>query len=393
MRRVTHIALRILLAGLFLVVLLVVALVCFTRTQSFSDLLRTKVNALLAATYQGQITVAQIDSSYPGRLLMRNLTIQYEGQVIARIREVSVDYSLLPLLWGHVRLDISAVDPEARLARDQRGNWNLIAAFTPRVVSKGTTATSFVIDISALTVQEGAVEVAPDSVHGPTYNLDHVNLQAAIAISSDNLVARLTQLQLQLKTPSMPTAYVKTAIFYDATHNRSRIEVTQLSVATAHSALSASGTIDDLRTFSSNLQVSITRLSRADLSQILADYPWQQDISGTITVTGPLDAMTLQAHLASASARLAARLFGDFAAKQPSIKLDLQLAHLDLHDLQLGQRAAGRLDASVNASVTDLKPEAVKAGVSAVGQNLQLGNMLFGNLTLDARAQDGNTQF
>src|SRR5581483_7911027 len=216
MRCVTHIALRILLAGLFLVVLLVVALVCFTRTQSFSDLLRTKVNALLAATYQGQITVAQIDSSYPGRLLMRNLTIQYEGQVIARLREVSVDYSLLPLLWGHVRLDISAVDPEARLARDQRGNWNLIAAFTPRVVTKGTTATSFDIDISARARQEGAVVAAPDSVHAPT----------------DNLVARLTQLRLQLKTPSMPTAYVKTALFSDATHNRSRIEVTRRSAAT-----------------------------------------------------------------------------------------------------------------------------------------------------------------
>ena len=94
-----------------LVVVVIVAGVIYVRTASFGRLLKGQVSNLLATGFRGEITLGEIDTSIRGALIIHELSIKYRGATIARIPQIELGYSLIPLLWHEARIEVTAVDP------------------------------------------------------------------------------------------------------------------------------------------------------------------------------------------------------------------------------------------------------------------------------------------
>jgi hypothetical protein len=62
-----------------LIVFTIVAVVVVTRTEWFHNLARDKVNAILAATFKGQLAIGSIHGSIWSELTLDDVTLVYQG--------------------------------------------------------------------------------------------------------------------------------------------------------------------------------------------------------------------------------------------------------------------------------------------------------------------------
>src|SRR5262249_39721262 len=126
LRRAVSVILLILFFCVFTVLVL-------SRTALLNQFLRDKVVAFVAANYRGKLTMARMEGSVWGSLRLEQVALQYGGKTIASIPQLSLDYSLVPLLWRTVHLRISADSPLIDAERDSDGKWNLLTALSERV--------------------------------------------------------------------------------------------------------------------------------------------------------------------------------------------------------------------------------------------------------------------
>src|SRR5580704_7044340 len=112
-----------------LLVLAVVAAVAVSNTNWFRDLVRTKVNALLAGTFTGQLTIGNIRGSIWTALTLDDVTLTFHGERIAHIERLRVAYGILSILHDTIdltHLDLSGVELIAKQGPD--GKWNAAEA-------------------------------------------------------------------------------------------------------------------------------------------------------------------------------------------------------------------------------------------------------------------------
>ena len=114
LRRAISVVLLIILACVF-------ALVVLTRTPLINQLLRDKVIAFVAANYSGTLKIARIEGSVWGSLRLERVVLLYDGKTIASIPRLSLDYSLVPLLWHKVHLRITVDSPQIDANRQPNG--------------------------------------------------------------------------------------------------------------------------------------------------------------------------------------------------------------------------------------------------------------------------------
>src|SRR5207245_1688987 len=108
----------VLLMLALLVAVVIVAGAVYVRTASFGRLLKDQASNLLATSFRGEITLSEIDTSIWGALTIHELSIKYGGATVVRIQQIHLAYSLIPLLWREVRIEITAVDPAINLERE-----------------------------------------------------------------------------------------------------------------------------------------------------------------------------------------------------------------------------------------------------------------------------------
>src|SRR5216684_5701936 len=134
---------KVLLILILIVAVVILAGDIYVRTDSFGRLLKRQVSNLLATSFRGEVAVGQISTSIWGTLVIHELSIRYEGATVARIPRIQFDYSLIPLLWREVRIEVTAVDPAINLQRESDGEWNMMKALasrSPAASSSGSTA-------------------------------------------------------------------------------------------------------------------------------------------------------------------------------------------------------------------------------------------------------------
>ena len=292
-----------------LVVVIIVAGVIYVRTASFGRLLKGQVGNLLATGFRGEITLGEVDTSIRGVLIIHELSIKYRGAMIARIPQIELGYSLIPLLWREARIEVTADDPAISLQRESDGEWNLMKALaskSPAAVNSGSSAFSIYLD--KLGIRNGAVDLAPQGAGGPHYRFEGADLDADIAIKPAGLEAELTELRTRVAVPGMPPADLHAALFYSSANGPAKLRINSLRLTTQASAVSITGIIRNFQTLRSDVAVTIDKLAASDLSTILPNYPLRKDIKGRISLKGTANAMRTEADLVAGNARLQAKL-------------------------------------------------------------------------------------
>ena len=377
-----------------LVAVVIVAGVIYVRTASFGRLLKGQVGNLLATGFRGEITLGEIDTSIGGALIIHELSIKYRGATIARIPQIELGYSLIPLLWREARIEVTAVDPAISLQRESDGEWNLMKALaskSPAAVNSGSSAFSIYLD--KLGIRNGAVDLAPQGAGGPHYRFEAADLDADVAIKPAGLEAELTDLRTRVAAPGVPPTDMHAALFYSSANGPAKLRINSLRLTTQASALSITGIIRNFQTLRSDVAITIDKLAASDLSTILPNYPLHNDINGRISLKGTAKAMRGQADLAAGNARLEANLQGDLTRKAPTFDGDLSLARLDLNALALPQKLTGMLDVAIKAQGEGFDLQALVANAKIGIRALRVGRTDVGNFSFIGGAQNGNVQF
>src|SRR5712692_9094656 len=102
---------RVLSMLALLAAIVIVAGAIYVRTASFGRLLKDQASNLLANSFRGEVALGEIDTSIWGALTIHELTIKYGGATVVRIQQIHLAYSLIPLLWHEVRIEITPSIP------------------------------------------------------------------------------------------------------------------------------------------------------------------------------------------------------------------------------------------------------------------------------------------
>jgi autotransporter translocation and assembly factor TamB len=392
MNRLFRIARRALLTLALAAAVIVAIGVLYVRTGSFGRLLQARVSNLLAGSFRGEIALGKIDTSVWGELVIHRVSISYGGAKIVRIPQIRLGYSLLPLLWREVRIEIVATDPAIDLRRDAAGGWNLMEALASKA-PPAAGSSAFSIRIDRLAIRKGMVDLAPQGAGGPHYRFENADLDGNLTVGPAGLKAELTELRGRVAAPGAPAADLYAALSYSDTDGPATVRIDALRLTTAASALSTTGTIRNVETLASDLAITVDKLSASDLSAIVPEYPLREDVKGRISLKGDVRAISTEADLTAGRARLQANLHVDLTRSAPHFEGELSLARLDLSMLALPRKLAGLLDMKVEASGAgaDLRSLSGKTKVSVAA--LRAGPAEIGNLDLSCTAERGNLRF
>jgi autotransporter translocation and assembly factor TamB len=377
-------------AAAALVVLAVAAVTIITHTDRFRDLLRTQALSYLNTTYHGHFTIRKISASVWGATAFEDLDIQYDNSPVLSVPRVELHYELLPLLGR--RLSISSLvvkGPTLHLVSPKTGEWNLLAAFSPRKPQpKPSHGTSFAVSIGYLTLEHADISISePD---GKTYQLVNTVLNGMLEIESSGTRVDLYELGTQIRAPGAPEVSLAGQFSYDNISNvDGSVSVPALSLTTQDSLVSLSGKVTDLRKKTVDATVTMKRLGARDVNAFLSNVMLARDLSGTVRISGDTPAaIQVEAAIAAGDphvnaqthATLSAKLSANLSGAEPTYDCEAQLEGIDLHQLlrpvKGGDLPAGIINGTLRANghgsnIADLAAQVAlqDRGVSANGWN------------------------
>jgi len=370
-----------------LVLTIVAALVIFTRTARFNDLLRVQIVNYLAQTYRGQITIGSIEGSIWGSLTLRNIEVHHRGTTIASIPQLHAGYRILSALRGQIVVsDIVVLNPDLRLAPDPDGQWNLLAAIAERNPSPPSGPSSLAVALQRFTIERAAVAVT--AAPSATYRLTDGKIEGAGHLGLLGQHFNVNTISFTLSGPKMPVLRASGAAQYNEAAQVATIKVPDFSIWTDHSRVDLNATLRDLSEKNVTAMVNLRRLAAYDVNSIAPQAGLARDVAGTIRLSGRASDLHTTIALNASSARITANVHADVTKSDPIWKLDSQLAGIDLHDLlnrkDLDELPTGPINAAVRAGGTGFSPGAVKSDIDAQVAGLSARGMHLGDLRLTA---------
>src|SRR4029453_3384898 len=175
--------LKWLVAGVGALLFLAVVIVAiYTRTENFTRWLREEAITIVNQTIRGTISGDRLEGSVWSRLTLHNVTLRHEQSEILRVPRLEVFFSLIPLLWGELKIaGIDATEPSASLLQDQAGKWNLIEALEPRQ-PESEEPSKLIVLVESFHLRNANLDVRPASGGGKLYRLQDLNLQGRVGV-------------------------------------------------------------------------------------------------------------------------------------------------------------------------------------------------------------------
>ena len=380
--------------GLILLIMLagVCALVILARTPVINRWLRDAIVAFAAANFHGQLNIVRIEGSLWGGLRLEQVTLVYGGKTIASIPQVSLDYSLVPLLWLTVRLRIVAKSPQIVASRKPSGKWDLLEAISQRP-STSSMRLPISIVLDSVQVMSGLFEIMPGGDGGPNYRITNLNLEAGVRLQSSGTLVNLRGLTAKIAGPRIPPTTTNMSLDYDATISPATVHFNQLDLRTGQSRISIKGEALIDQTRSIDLDLSLHTLSALDVARFYPPSPLKADLDGTITLQGPLSSLRSVIALSSGQTRLEGTVNADITQKAPRYAVKLKVSKADLQKLVRVNGIAGIIDATVDAKGAGSDPGALIADVHLNGRKISANQYTLGTLELAAIATNKIVDF
>jgi translocation and assembly module TamB len=378
---------------LLIILFCVFALMVLTRTPLVNAFLRDQVVAFAAKNYRGTLKIARIEGSVWGSLRLERVTLSYDGKTISSIPWLSLDYSLVPLLWRTVRLRITIDSPQIAAIRESNGKWNLLEALSERApAAPAPTQRSFTTDIDSVQINNGLLQIMPTGGGGEKYQVSNLNLDMGATLPASGMSVNLRSMTATIAAPRMPSVYTAVSLDYEAIVSPATVHLTDLDVRTQRSTISITGAARLARTPSVDLKLVLHRLAAADVVQIYPAARLRADLGGTITLQGPESSLHSIIALTAGPATIDATADADLRRKAPSYALKMKVSNADVPKIVQINGVAGVLDATIGTKGEGSDIGAATADIHLRGRNLKVRNYELGKLELTAAAANKNAR-
>ena len=266
---------------LLALVLVVLAGLLYTTTEDFRERLRQSVVELVDARIAGDFSIERIEGSPWRRLELRGIELSTDGEPVARVESIGLEPVWRSLLRRRFRLArIVLESPRLTLRIDPDGSANWTRALAPSDVASqpdpDPSEAEIVIPafIEAIAIRDGTARIETPERRP----FEIIALDAELRIDSRS----------------------------------NRVTIEQATLETPASSLAARGEIKPEE--SVRLVLEPLRLGAADLGILSDSLAGLPEITGRLSLEGPLRAVALEAELAAPEAN--ARLSGlvDLAA-------------------------------------------------------------------------------
>ena len=383
---------RIALSLGVLLLVLIIAAAMITHTDRFREFARDKVVTAINDTIVGSVSLGRIDGSIWGNVILRDVVVRHEGAEIIEVPELTISYSLFPLIWGRLHIfQLAGSRPTLRLRRDEDNQLNIVQAFSPKQPQNQETSGLF-LSLNSVSLREGHIEVRLAGPKPQNYTLENVTIDGRIDARPKMVTIDLSRVASSLNSPGLPELSIDGVLAYRETNGTDTLEIASLLVTSGNSRVKLNGKIADLQATNLDVKIAVERLAPPDISRVFADWPIRRDIVGDIAVTGPLNALSFDIDLAAAGAKLAANLELEAAGQTPRYRGTINLSGFDLPTLLGRSDIAGVVSATLEGGGMDFS----LAGLDAKGvirmQNAAVGGWALGEFSMDGRVHESLAQ-
>jgi autotransporter translocation and assembly factor TamB len=392
MRRLLAILYRIALRLGFLLLLLIIVAAVITHTDRFREFVRDKLVTAINDTIVGSVSLGGIDGSLWGNVILHDVVVRHEGDEILDVHELTISYSLFPLIWGRLHIfQLAGSRPTLRLRRDEDNQLNIVQAFSPKQ-PQSEEPSGLVLSLNSVSLRDGHIELRLAGPQPQNYTLANVTVDGRIDARPRTVTIDLSRVAAQLNSPGLPELSIDGALAYRETDGTDRLELANFLVTTGDSRVKLDGKIADLQDTNLDVKIVVERLAPHDVGRVFADWPIRQDIVGAIAVNGPLNALSFDIALAAAGAKLAANVELDAAGETPRYRGNMNLSGFDLARLlgrnDIGGVASAALEGGgTGFSLADLDAK----GVIRI-QNAAVGARALGEFSIDGRMHESVAQ-
>jgi autotransporter translocation and assembly factor TamB len=326
---------------MLLVALGVAALVWYTHTDGFREFARQKLLALANDSIRGKISIAKLEGSVWGNIVLIDVVIADGGEIV-RIPRLRIDYSLVPLLLGRVQIfRLEAFQPRIALNEQPAGVWNIVEALSP--VESQTETPGLVISINHLALREGSLDVNLFRTGYNSYRLPDLNLGGSANISPAGISVDLGETSSRVLGAGLPEARVKGAIAYQNSGGLETLSFSEFGIESGSSRLQLTGKIKDLQSFDTEARVSVDKLAPSDVARFVPQWPLKENVSGIVHVRGPLQALDGDFSFSLAGGSLSGKFHADATQDNPQYQGNAKLAGLNIARLIDRKELAGVL--------------------------------------------------
>lgn len=370
--------------------LVVVGLVLYSRTEGFRDLLREKVVAALNESVRGQIVLGRVEGSLWANLVLSNLTLRYQGEVLLAAPRITASYRLLPLLRGRVEVDsLRVVGVVVRAKQDAQGHWNLVEALSPRKPEAEEGAElPLTVALDEIMLRGRRIDLRLPG--GQSYHLTDTELDAHVVLGPAGVAAEVSRLATRLTASGMPSVQMDAALAYQDTTAPATARVKRLVLSTPRSSLRFAGELRDLKAPHVEATMSVDKLAAADVREFLPDPGLKSDVTGSLVVRGPLSELQASLKLAAAQSRITGELRADVSGARPRYAATARLVRLDIADLLELEAIAGVVDGTLSARGSGASLDQLSAQAVLKGQGLRVGDWQIGTAATDTRLDRGS---
>jgi len=371
-----------------LLLLAVIGVTIYTRTERFTRWAReegvTAVNGLI----RGSVSVERLEGPVWRHLVLHNVGLRYEEHEILTVPRLDVSFSLLPLLWGELKISsIEAVGPRASLLQDQEGRWNVVEALSPRQ-PEPEKKSELIVLVNRFHLINGAIHLRPAAIPTTAYDLADLNLRGRVGIRPAGIALSVDEINTQLATPGKPELRLKGGLEYtQAETPGSTFRVKDLWAVSRNSRIKINGEVTPGATLRVKMDALVDRLAPSDIAYFVPQWPLKPILAGNVSVAGPLDDLNGAVQLASAGAKVAAKFRANVSRETPFYSATATVSGFDLRQWLNNPSLAGVLGGTVEARGNGFALRDIAGTTRLQVHSAEAQGWKLGEVAVDARLQ------
>src|SRR5262249_11177218 len=193
-----------------LLLLVVIGLGVYTRTDHFHRWLREQLVAALQASVNGEVLLAEVSGSVWGEIRLHGLSIRQNGIEVVSVSQGAVAVHLLPQLLSLVRSSafhvssVTLTEPVIRLVQEPEAGWNIAHLLKPSEQPSVQPQEPLALSLffPHLSIENGQISVR--QADGKELQLTTLSLQGNLALSPSETRTDLNSLSFALSGPGVP---------------------------------------------------------------------------------------------------------------------------------------------------------------------------------------------
>lgn len=374
------------------VLLLVIGVGVYTRTDHFHRWLREQIVVALQSSLNGEIELAGVSGSVWEDLSLHGLSLRQNGVEVVSVTQGTVSLQLLPQILSLLRsfsLQISRVtliQPVIHVVEDANTGWNVAHLLKPLDQPEQPAEPSpLSILLPRLNVEDGQVSVR--LADGRELQLTALAVSGSLALLPTGMRADVGTMSFALAGAGIPSLQWSSSLSYEDIGGGSRVSLQSIDLRTALSHLQLSGTVDNLAAPSLAVKAQVEKLAAVDIGVFVPEPRLQQDLSGTIQLDGPLSALQVSGSLAAPNGVMTTAVTANLSQTPPdahgTLKVERFVVDKVFHLPDVG--------GEVNAQVTfqGVNPETMQSDLTARVTHLSAAGQRIDELSLNGTLDKG----